>query len=838
MKTLHIMVREKVATYMKRDGEIVCGNSDYWVEFDFDSEWDAYPDKTARFIWNGQHFDQPFSGNTCRVPVIKNTTACSVGVYVEGLETTTPAKIDCLKSVLCENTHRYSESDAIYSDEAQEAAKRAEEAAERAEEIAESLDDGTYIESDPTVPTWAKQPTKPTYTASEVGARPATWTPTAKDVGAVAIESDPTVPAWAKKPQPPTAAEVGAPKKGATVPDTAVAHVKPVPEDAAPYAEITEIGGMTYKDGDTLRSAPVTEVESVGGNLLDLSGIDKTASGLNFASTPEGYISVDGVKHGVNEIPVKTYDDFVLPAGEYTLRAEVISGKYTHSTDDTHRIFLNNADIACKVGTSITIMLTEPLTITKVGLSVYPDNGVFEDEVIAVMLYQGNAAIPYRPYVRHTLPIPAEVQALDGYGWGFNDTIYNYIDFEKGLFVQNVAVESLAGYWSTNVSDTVWIFPLSKKVKDASFLFHNYTGEYHFYYEPTINYMCIDKSAFSSAAEVQEFMKDIYVCYVLSTPIITDISHLLPSDNLLPVEAGGTVTMVNEHGYDVPNTVVFRVGNNGVIGADAFVGDLIGTAARAERDALGKVIHKSYAPAVEYVKNNVSVAGWYKLGTFTIASKAPFTGTIFSRLYIGGEFTNYNPTFAIVDFSCGYNSCKLKNLTQAFSETYTKVGVKYITPYEYELYVYYPKSLSSRTWIAVDVSVCTFVSADLAIGELSDGDMNSILELNEYENPPMQLGVEYRTTERWQGKPVYTQLVDCGELANNKTVSVTVADGTAPTVVRVHGSFVGHYIPSYTYGVYAEVLRASSTQFNIILKCETESLVGSKTYVTLWYTKS
>lgn len=32
---------------------------------------------------------------------------------------------------------------------------------------------------------WAKQSTKPSYTASEVGARPSTWTPSASDVGAV-----------------------------------------------------------------------------------------------------------------------------------------------------------------------------------------------------------------------------------------------------------------------------------------------------------------------------------------------------------------------------------------------------------------------------------------------------------------------------------------------------------------------------------------------------------------------------------------------------------------------------------------------------------------------------
>lgn len=42
----------------------------------------------------------------------------------------------------------------------------------------------SYTETDPTVPTWAKAASKPSYTAEEVGARPNTWIPTADDVGA------------------------------------------------------------------------------------------------------------------------------------------------------------------------------------------------------------------------------------------------------------------------------------------------------------------------------------------------------------------------------------------------------------------------------------------------------------------------------------------------------------------------------------------------------------------------------------------------------------------------------------------------------------------------------
>ena len=46
----------------------------------------------------------------------------------------------------------------------------------------------SYTETDPTVPSWAKAETKPTYTADEVGARPNTWIPTAAQVGAATEE--------------------------------------------------------------------------------------------------------------------------------------------------------------------------------------------------------------------------------------------------------------------------------------------------------------------------------------------------------------------------------------------------------------------------------------------------------------------------------------------------------------------------------------------------------------------------------------------------------------------------------------------------------------------------
>lgn len=62
-----------------------------------------------------------------------------------------------------------------------------------------------------------------------------------------------------------------------------------------------------------------------------------------------------------------------------------------------------------------------------------------------------------------------------------------------------------------------------------------------------------------------------------------------------------------------------------------------------------------------------------------------------------------------------------------------------------------------------------------------ENDINNVSSWKpwEYVNPPMEAGVEYRTTERYQGNTVFTKLVDFGPLPNTttKTVSCGVAGG-------------------------------------------------------------
>ena len=50
----------------------------------------------------------------------------------------------------------------------------------------------------------------------------------------------------------------------------------------------------------------------------------------------------------------------------------------------------------------------------------------------------------------------------------------------------------------------------------------------------------------------------------------------------------------------------------------------------------------------------------------------------------------------------------------------------------------------------------------------------------------MQLGVEYRTTERYLGKPVYVRAIDFGSMPNNTIKTVTFGDSVIK-MISAHG---------------------------------------------------
>ena len=95
-KQIHIQVKDKIATFVSMNFTLVGGNSDYEVVFDFDSDWSAYPTKTALFVYADNTRKVVFNGNICKGVSIENATMCLIGVFADDIATTTPA---CIKDV-------------------------------------------------------------------------------------------------------------------------------------------------------------------------------------------------------------------------------------------------------------------------------------------------------------------------------------------------------------------------------------------------------------------------------------------------------------------------------------------------------------------------------------------------------------------------------------------------------------------------------------------------------------------------------------------------------------------------------------------------------------------
>lgn len=90
----------------------------------------------------------------------------------------------------------------------------------------------------------------------------------------------------------------------------------------------------------------------------------------------------------------------------------------------------------------------------------------------------------------------------------------------------------------------------------------------------------------------------------------------------------------------------------------------------------------------------------------------------------------------------------------------------------------------------------------------------------EWINPPMVLGTEYHTTERWNGKAVFAKVVDCGKLPNTTEKSISHGITGTPTFLSVRA----------TAGI------KGGTQIELV-KCEGDSVKISGAYIvikTLW----
>ena len=111
----------------------------------------------------------------------------------------------------------------------------------------------------------------------------------------------------------------------------------------------------------------------------------------------------------------------------------------------------------------------------------------------------------------------------------------------------------------------------------------------------------------------------------------------------------------------------------------------------------------------------------------------------------------------------------------------------------------------------------------------------------EWVNPPMQLGTEYRTTERYLGKPVYVKAVDCGEITDGKEIDTGISWALKVDVISTQSGY-SNPLPRVPFRTTAGSLNALGAAFyvnlhTIIFVCG-PSGAGGQAIAIIRYTKT
>lgn len=110
----------------------------------------------------------------------------------------------------------------------------------------------------------------------------------------------------------------------------------------------------------------------------------------------------------------------------------------------------------------------------------------------------------------------------------------------------------------------------------------------------------------------------------------------------------------------------------------------------------------------------------------------------------------------------------------------------------------------------------------------------------EWVNPPMQLGIEYRTTERYLGKPVYVKAINFGELPNNSAKSVAHGISNMDICFMVYGHDTANKSPIPTLclsGNFDTQIGITATGSDVVIHTNFD-FRGDSAIVVMKYTKT
>ena len=348
--------------------------------------------------------------------------------------------------------------------------------------------------------------------------------------------------------------------------DSETAYQKTVPTGAK-LMSVKSIGGHSEVIDGEIVSAGTESVVEQGKNLLNAD--DYYAA---YKQSDGSYLNNSSDFAGIN-----------IPIGNYIGKTLIATLKATVSSQPTSFFWLariNGTRIESSYAkgervpantTGIARLTFTPKT-QKDTLSMTYGQGTGDVIVRDIQIELGDTPTTYAPFHRNVYQIPEVIKALPGYGWSAG-TARNYVDYENKRYVQCVN--------SVDLGTLNWVAGDSGKVgfQTSQVTGQKLTKNYNIlpniicskYLAKTQNamwgktsvtgittnasvdgYVYVNDTSYTDATAFKQAMQGVMLYYELETPIVTDISSLIPDDFLrnIEVEAKGSVTFKNSNGDD------------------------------------------------------------------------------------------------------------------------------------------------------------------------------------------------------------------------------------------------------------------------------------------------
>lgn len=332
--------------------------------------------------------------------------------------------------------------------------------------------------------------------------------------------------------------------------DSETAYAKTVPTGGK-LMSVKLIGGHSEVIDGEIVSAGVTEVVEQGKNLFDIKKCVKLNSYYGFEIDTSKTLQID-LKDG-KTCPTNVSFGIVYVHGN-TMANWLITSNGVRETITNSRDMTDSTQImvACYPGNKETMQsIADAFDIMLV-------DGIYKPDTMPA----------YAPFHRNEYPIPEAIRALPGYGWSAG-TARNYVDYENKRYVQCVGSVDLGTLdWKFNTTSavgnhfygpvkhlnfkylgafgtTVYNASCSKYITVARsanvFVDKTLTLDGG---STTVSQIQVKNTAYTDAATFKQAMSGVILYYELATPIVTDISSLIPDDFLrnISVEAGGSIT--------------------------------------------------------------------------------------------------------------------------------------------------------------------------------------------------------------------------------------------------------------------------------------------------------